>query len=140
MRYQTSSQLIDLGSESRGGFSLWSCAGPLWFSFLRRRCIFPTSLGASLRAILRALLLLGQADSAVWIFVNVAPPFHFSCELYQRTPGGVAQIKSGGNFTKALRLMRPGELRKDIRFGDGYARFSGAWHGPGHCMRSPCKR
>ena len=79
---------------------------PLRRSLSRRRGNFRTSFRASVRTPFRALLLLGQADSAVWIFVNITPLFHSSRELHERAPRGMAQAKRRGDFTEALRLAR----------------------------------
>ncbi len=68
MRYQTPSQLIHLRPHSRGGFPLRLNTVPVRRPLLRR-------------GVLRTLFLLGQGKSPVWIFVDIAPLFHFSCEL-----------------------------------------------------------
>jgi hypothetical protein len=109
---------------------------PLLRPFLRRRSKYRTSF----RAPLRALLFFGQADSAVWILVDIAPLFHFSRQLQESPAGGMAQIKRRGDFTEALRLAGTGQLGKDIGFGNGCAGLTRAWHGPAHCMRSARKR
>src|ERR1700724_4745002 len=103
--------------------------------FLRRRGKFRTSL----RTPLRALLFFGQADSAVWVFVDISPLFHFSRQLHESPACGMAQIKRRGDFTEALRFAGTGQLGKDIGFANGCARLAGAWHGPAHCMRSAYK-
>jgi hypothetical protein len=139
MRHQTPGQLIHFRPRRRGGFSLRLSTVPLR-PLLRLRRIFSAPLGTSLRIAFRALFLLGQANSAIRIFVNVAAFFHFSCELHERPASGMAQIQRRGDFTEALRLARPGQVGEDVGFGDGCARLSGAWHGPAHCMRSASKR
>jgi len=79
-------------------------------SLSRRRVNFRTSFRTSLRTPIRALLFLGQADSAVWIFVNIAPLFHSSRELHERATRGMAQAERRGDFTEALRLPGPGQV------------------------------
>src|SRR5258708_28117007 len=128
MRYQSPGQLIHFRARRRGGFYLSLSALTLLRALLHRRGILGT------------LLLFWQADSAVGIFVNIAALFHFSRELHERPPRGMAQIKRCGNLSKALRLAGTGQLREDVGFGDGRARFSRAWHGWSIVCKSACKR